>query len=172
MICVDEFAVTTAETPLNATFVAPERFDPVIVTVVPTGPEVGANEETVGAVPVVTVKLCELVAVPSGVVTVIVPVMAAFGTVALMCVFEFPLNVADTPLNITLVAPVSSVPVIVTDVPRGPLVGENEEIVGAAASDAGAVATAATKTPATIATRARVALLGRDTPASPQRPRH
>jgi hypothetical protein len=62
-------------------------------------------------------------------------------------------------LNVTLVAAMRSAPVIVTDVPTGPLVGENEEIVGAAAQDAGAIAIAATMTPVTIAARVKVALL-------------
>jgi hypothetical protein len=105
----------------------------VIVTVVPTGPEVGEKEMIVGGAAAVTVKLWELVAVPSGVVTLIGPVVAPEGTVVVTLVFEFAVNVADTPLNVTLVAAMRSVPVIVTDVPTGPLVGENEEIVGAAA---------------------------------------
>jgi hypothetical protein len=162
VIFVAESTVKFAETPWNVTLVAPVKFVPVIVTDVPTGPEVGEKEVTIGLAEAVTVKLWELVAVPSGVVTLIGPVVAPEGTVDVMVVFEFAVNVADTPLNVTLVAAMRSVPVIVTDVPTGPLVGEIEEIVGAAAQDAGAIAIAATMTPATIATRVRVALLGRD----------
>ena len=40
-------------------------------------------------------------------------------------------NVADVPLNFTLVAPVKPLPVSVTLVPAVPLVGEKLEIVGA-----------------------------------------
>ena len=83
------------------------------------------------AVPV-TVKLVALVPVPVGVVTEIGPVVAPAGTVALMCVLLVTVNVvAETPLNFTAVAPVKLVPVIVTDVPTGPLAGVNEVIVGA-----------------------------------------
>jgi hypothetical protein len=160
VIFVEDFTVNVAETPWNVTLVAPVKFVPVIVTVVPTGPEVGEKEVIVGGAAAVTVKFWELAAVPSGVVTLIGPVVAPEGTVVVMLVFEFAVNVADTPLNVTLVAAMRSVPVIVTDVPTGPLVGENEEIVGAAARDAGAIAIAATMTPVTIATRVRVALLG------------
>src|ERR1700676_3179479 len=71
----------------------------------------------------VTVKSCELVAVPSGVVTWILPVFAPVGTVAVIMVSEFKVNVAFTPPNVTLVAPVKLVPLIVTCVPTGPLVG-------------------------------------------------
>ena len=75
----------------------------------------------------------ELVAVPDGVVTVMGPVPAPLGTVARIDVSEATENVgAVTPLNVTLPAPVKCVPVIDTLVPTGPLVGVNEEIVGAA----------------------------------------
>jgi len=69
------------------------------------------------------VKIVALVAVPPRVVMEIGPVVAPVGTVAVTCVSEFTLNVAETPLNFTLVAPVKLVPVIVTEVPTGPLVG-------------------------------------------------
>ena len=39
--------------------------------------------------------------------------------------------VAAVPLNVTEFAPVKAVPVIVTDVPTGPLVGVKDDIVGA-----------------------------------------
>ncbi len=113
---------------------------------------------------VVTVKLEELQPLPPGVVTQIFPVVAPVGTVAVIWVEETTLNaVAETPLNVTLVAPVKFVPVMVTDVPTGPLVGENEEIVGlvgGAAQDAGAIAIAATMITARIAARVTVLLLG------------
>jgi hypothetical protein len=44
----------------------------------------------------------------------------------------FDVIVALTPWNLTKVAPVRSVPVIVTEVPTGPEAGVNEVIVGAA----------------------------------------
>ena len=55
---------------MKATTVAPVKFAPVIVTLVPTGPLVGVKELSVGAaVGTVTVKLVEVLAVPPGVVT-------------------------------------------------------------------------------------------------------
>ena len=76
-------------------------------------------------------KFVELVAVPPGVVTRIGPVVAVAGTVAVIRVAEFTVNVADTPLKVTEVAPVNPVPVMTTLVPTGPLVGLNDVIVGA-----------------------------------------
>jgi hypothetical protein len=72
--------------PLNVTVVAPVKPLPVIVTLVPTGPLVGENDDTTGFVAVVTVKLDELVPVPPGVVTAIGPVVDPAGTVAEMLV--------------------------------------------------------------------------------------
>jgi hypothetical protein len=161
LIFVAESTVKFAETPWKVTLVAPVKSVPVIVTDVPTGPLVGEKEVTVGLAEAVTVKLCELVVVPSGVVTPIGPVVAPGGTVVLILVFEVALNMADTPLNVTLEAAIRSVPVIVTDVPTGPLVGENEEIVGAAAHDGGAIAIATIVIPATTAARTSLASVGR-----------
>jgi hypothetical protein len=150
-----------AETPLKVTAVAPVKFVPVIVTIVPTGPKVGVNDVIVGTPVLVTVNLWELQAVPPGVVTQIFPVVAPLGTVAVIWVDEPPEKVvADVPPNVTAVAPVRVVPVIVTIVPIGPEVGVNEVIVGlvgGAAEDWGAMATAATTIKARIAARARVA---------------
>jgi hypothetical protein len=79
----------------------------------------------------VTVKLFALVAVPPGVVTLSGPVVAPVGTVARIDVDEITVKVAAlTPLNVTAVAPVRSVPLIVTAVPTGPLVGLKLVIVG------------------------------------------
>jgi len=71
-------------TPLNVTVVAPLNVVPVITTFVPTGPRDGENPMIVGE----TVKLSPLTAVPDAVVTLIVPVVAAAGTVAVICVGE------------------------------------------------------------------------------------
>src|SRR5439155_864053 len=68
---VEEFTVKlTALVPLNRTSVAPVKFVPLIVTLLPTRPLVGVKLVIVGG-PAVTVKLLELVAVPPGVVTLI-----------------------------------------------------------------------------------------------------
>src|SRR5437667_6955909 len=79
----------------------------------------------------VTVKLFVLVAVPPGVVTRSGPVVAPVGTVAWIVVAEVTVKLALTPLNVTVVAPVKFVPLIVTLVPTGPLVGAKLVIVGA-----------------------------------------
>jgi len=51
-----------------------------------------------------TVKLVLLLALPPFVVTVIFPVTAPVGTVAVICVSETTLKVADCPANVTFVA--------------------------------------------------------------------
>ena len=85
-----------------------------------------------------TVKFAVLVPVPLGVVTLILPVVAPVGTVAVICVAEFTVNVvALVVLNFTELVvkvgavPLKFVPVIVTEVPTGPYSGVNEVIVGA-----------------------------------------
>jgi hypothetical protein len=54
----------------------------MIVTVAPTDPLVGVKVDTTG--PLITVKLLALVPVPPGVVTLIVLVTAAAGTVVVI----------------------------------------------------------------------------------------
>jgi hypothetical protein len=91
---------------------------------------------------VLTVKFVALVAVPPGVVTEILPVVAPVGTVAVICVAESTWNVvAVVVLNFTelvvklapLTVPLKFVPVILTDVPTGPKAGVKVVIVGAGA---------------------------------------
>ena len=74
-----------------------------------------------------------LVAVPPEVVTLIGPVVAPLGTVAVIEVAEPAVKLALTPLKRTAVAPLKLVPLIVTVVPTGPLAGEKLVIVGALA---------------------------------------
>ena len=100
------------------------------------------NETVRATGPVVTVKIAALVAVPPGVVTEIVPVVAPVGTVAVTEVAVLVENVAAKPLNLTAVTPVRLVPVMVTLCPTCPVVGENDVIVG---------------TPATVKAKALVA---------------
>src|SRR5207245_137037 len=111
-IAVAEVTVKLALTPLNATAVAPVKFVPLIVTLVPTDPLAGAKLAIVGGVD--TVNAPELVPVPPGVVTLSGPVVAPAGTVAWMAVSEDTVKLAPAPLNATAVAPVKLVPVIVT----------------------------------------------------------
>ena len=82
---VDETWITLeAAVPLNFTIELLLNPIPVIVTTVPAGPVVGLKP----VIDSVTVKFEALVPVPAAVVTEILPVMAPFGTVALICVPE------------------------------------------------------------------------------------
>jgi hypothetical protein len=108
------WTVKPAEIPLNFTEVTPVKFDPLIVTDVPATPLVG--EKLVIAAPV-KLKVPLLVAVPVGVVTEILPVVAPFGTVAVILLLFWTVKPAEIPLNFTEVAPLRFVPLIVTDVP-------------------------------------------------------
>ncbi len=131
VIWVAEFTVNVAEAEPNFTPVAPVKFVPVMVTTVPTFPEVGEKLEMVGVVPPVTVKLVLLVPVPLGLVTEMRPVVAPLGTEAMICVGEVTEKVdAATLLNLTAVTPTKLVPLMVTMVPTGPDVGENDVMVG------------------------------------------
>src|SRR6266545_193390 len=132
VICVSEFTVKVAPVPLKVTELAPVNAVPLITTVVPTGPLVGVKDEIVGAPGGVTSKFVELVAVPPAVVTAIGPVVAPLGTVAVIWASEFTTYAAAVPPNVTEVAPMNAEPSIDTEVPTGPLVGVNDEIVGAA----------------------------------------
>src|SRR5947207_9752636 len=85
---------------------------------------------TVGGVVSPTVKLAALLAVPPGVVTLIGPLVAPAGTVVVIAVAEFTVKLALTLLNSTAVAPLKLVPLIVTLVPTGPLLGVKLVIVG------------------------------------------
>ena len=78
-----------------------------------------------------TVKAVELTAVPPGVVTDNVPVVAPVGTAAVIVVeLTTVYVVAAIPLNWTAVAPIRLVPVMVTTVVIGPEEGLKNVIVG------------------------------------------
>ena len=85
-------------TPLKSTFVAPLKNSPLTVTEVPTGPLAGVNEVMTGSLK--NEKLLALVAVPAGVVTVILPLVVT-GTTPLSSVSEIKVKLADTPLKAT-----------------------------------------------------------------------
>ena len=70
-----------------------------------------------------TVNGLKLVTVPPGVVTLSEPVVAPFGTVAWITIGAVTVKLALTPLNVTAVAPVKFVPMIVTPYPSGPYGG-------------------------------------------------
>jgi uncharacterized protein YjeT (DUF2065 family) len=110
--------------PLNATvlvpFVAP-KLAPVIVTAVPTGPDVGLRVLIDGGTGTVTVKGTPLLARPPTVTTT-VPVVAPLGTGTVMLVALQLVGVASVPLNLTVLAPFVApklAPAIVTAVPTG-----------------------------------------------------
>ena len=128
---VSETMVNPAVTPLNETADAPVKFEPVIVTAVPTGPDVGLKPSTEGGGRV-TVKVGVTAGFPPNVVTETGPVVALDGTLAVICVSESTVNEALTPSKVTLVAPVNPEPVIVTAVPAGPDVGSIATIDGRA----------------------------------------
>ena len=111
-------------TPLTLT-----KFAPVIVTLLPIAPLAGANPLMTGVV--VTVNRPALWAVPFGVRTVILSVVALAGTVAVMRVAEFTVKVEAAAPKLTLVAPVRLAPEIVTEVPTLPAVGVKLLIAGA-----------------------------------------
>ena len=119
-----------AEVPLNRTLVAPVKWSPLIVTVAPIAPLEGEKLLIVGALLELTVKFEALVVTPDVVVRVIFPVVAPDGTVVDTCASERKLNVAEVPLNFTLLTPVKPLPVMVTAVPGGPVDGENPLITG------------------------------------------
>jgi hypothetical protein len=79
-----------------------------------------------------TVKVSALVLLPAAVVTIIGPLFAKIGTVALIEVEERIVKGAltSTPLNFTDCTELNPEPVIVTVVPAAPLVGERPVITG------------------------------------------
>ena len=86
VIWISKITLKMAATPPKVTAVAPLKFAPEMVTLAPASPLVGKKEVTcgTGGGGTVTVKSPELVPVPAGVVTVIGPVVAPLGTVAVI----------------------------------------------------------------------------------------
>ena len=125
--------VEVAAVPLKVIVLLPRlepKFDPEIVTDVPTAPEVGDSPVMVGAV--ATVKLTPLLATPPTVTTTL-PVVAPVGTGALIEVALQVVGVAVVPLNFTVLEPWDApkfVPLMVTAVPTVPEVGDSPETVG------------------------------------------
>ncbi len=133
-----------AVVPLNFTLVAPVKFVPVIVTVVPDCPLVGEKLAIVGVAGALTVKFVDELAEPCGVTIVIFPVAALEGTSTVTLVALATENVgAETPPMETEVAPFKFVPVTVIEVPIAPLVGAKLVIVGVLAGWGGAGAVVA-----------------------------
>jgi hypothetical protein len=128
--------VTVAVVPLNFTVPVPcvePKFVPVTVTAAPTAPDVGDKLVRLGAD--TTVNETPLLAVPLTVTTTL-PVVAPVGTVATIDVaLQLPMVVTAVPLNLTVLVPwvePKFVPVIVTDAPTAPEVGDKLVMLGAA----------------------------------------
>jgi len=128
--------VTVADVPLNFTVLVPcvePKFVPVIVTGAPTAPDVGDRLVMPGAA--TTVKLLPLLATPLTVTTTL-PVVAPVGTVATIEVApQLVTVVTAVVLNFTVLVPCvvpKFVPVIVTDAPTAPDVGDRLVMLGAA----------------------------------------
>jgi len=105
-----------------------------------------------------TVKFFELVAVPLLLVTLIFPLVALAGTIAVKLVFDFTVKLlAGMSLNSTWVIFVKLSPFTVTTVPAFPEDGEKEAMVGfveaAALTDDRAKLLGLTATPALVVTR-------------------
>lgn len=122
VIWVEDVTRKIAGALLNRTEVAPVKFSPEIVTNAPASALRGLKLRITGWL-TPTVKLLTLDALPSLFVTVIAPVAAPDGTTAVICVAESTVNAAGVPLNITDVAPLKPLPVIVTLAPAAPLTG-------------------------------------------------
>src|ERR1043165_995224 len=123
---VAEDTVTWAATPLNFTALLLSNPDPSTVTEIPAGPLAGVKPVAFGS----TSKSVALVPVPSGFSMESRPVVAVAGTVAVIRVLLTTVKEAVTPLNFTLVAPVNSVPSIVTVSPAAVLAGVKLDTVG------------------------------------------
>jgi hypothetical protein len=122
----------------NLTAVAPVNPVPVTVSRVPpaVGPLVGEIAVIVGAAPYVNLSAATIALVPPGVVTLTSTTPAIWaGEVMVILVLEFTVRLVPAVVpNLTAVAPVNPVPVIVTTVPPavGPLAGEMAVTVGRA----------------------------------------
>lgn len=127
--------VGVAAVPLNLTVLEPwvaPKFVPVSVIEVPTAPDVGERLVMLGAG--TTVNDLPLLAAPLTVTTTL-PVVAAVRTGTAIEVALQLVGVAVVPLNFTVLVPWVApkfVPVIVTDAPTAPDVGESVVMLGAA----------------------------------------
>ena len=127
--------VTVAVVPLKVTVLVPcvaPKFVPVIVTAVPTGPEVADRLAMIGVVDAATVKFTPLLATPPTLTTTF-PVVAPAGTDVAMLVALQLVTVAVVPLKVTVLVPCVApkfVPVIVTAVPTGPEVADRLAMIG------------------------------------------
>src|SRR5579871_2825199 len=110
MVVLLEMVKLAAARPLNRTPVTLLKLTPLITTFVPGKPCVGVKLEMLGG----AMNAALLVAVPPGVVTLMVPVVMPDGTVAPIVVLLVTVKLAaGTPLKLTAMALVKLLPVIV-----------------------------------------------------------
>jgi hypothetical protein len=133
-----QLVIVVAVVPLTLTVPLPcaePKLVPVTVTDVPTIPEVGDRLVMLGAD--TTVNDLVLLATPLTMITTL-PVVAPVGTVATIEVaLQLVIVVAVVVLNFTVLlpcAPPKFVPVIVTDAPTAPDVGERLVMLGVAST--------------------------------------
>jgi hypothetical protein len=130
-ICVSLQLLGVAAVPLKVTVLVPwelPKVVPLMVTEVPTGPEVGERLVIAGR----TVKFTPLLATPFTVTTTL-PLVAPLGTGTTMLVMLQLVGVADTPLKVTVLAPRVAPkpdPLMVTDPPTAPAAGARLVIAG------------------------------------------
>ena len=123
--------VGVAEVPLNLTVLVPwivPKFEPLTVIDAPTAPAFGERLVMIAG----TVKVTPLLALPPTVTTT-GPVVALEGTGATILVLLQLVGVAVVPLNFTVLVPWVDPkldPLMVTDVPTAPDVGERLLIPG------------------------------------------
>lgn len=113
-------------TPLNLTALTSSKPDPVMVTLVPTGPNAGEKPAIRGR----TRNRSVVPTMPAGVVTLIGPLVASCGIVALISALVVTSNEAGAPSNFTARAPRRFAPRMVTVSPATPLLGEKPVICG------------------------------------------
>jgi hypothetical protein len=125
-----QLVIEVAAVPLNATVLVPwvePKFVPVIVTGVPTAPEVGDKLVMLGVGN--TVNATPLLARPL-IVTTTFPVVAPSGTGTTIDVAVQLVGVAAVPLNFTVPVVPKLFPVMVTAIPAGPEVGDRLVMLG------------------------------------------
>jgi len=132
MLVALQLVAVPAAVPLNVTVLDPwldPKLLPVIVTAVPTGPDVGDRLLILGE----TAKLTPALATPPTVTTTL-PVVPPLGTFTVILVaLQLVAVPAAVPLNVTVLDPwldPKLVPVIVTVVPTGPNVGVRLVMLG------------------------------------------
>ena len=117
----------------SVTPVAPVKFVPVTVTVLPIPPAKGEKPLTVGTPALTTMNGEAVEADPLGPETLICPVSALGGTAVLIWVAETTVNGAVATKKPTEAIAPRLVPLIVTEVPGGPIAGLKEVMVGGTA---------------------------------------